>query len=43
MTDVEFGGVALSRRKQGGVRAEPPAFGDFYNFLMKIARFRHKA
>jgi len=27
-----------SRRRQGGLGAKPSAFGDFYNFLMKITR-----
>jgi len=37
----ESGGGSPSRRRQGGLGAEPPAFGDFYNFLMKIIRFWH--
>jgi len=34
-----FGGGASSRRRQGGLGTEPPAFGDFYNFLIKNNTF----
>jgi len=30
---------ALRRRRQRGLGAEPPAFGDFYNFLIKTTHF----
>jgi len=33
------GGGAPIRWRQGGLRAELPDFGDFYNFLMKITCF----
>jgi len=39
LTELGSGDGAPSRRKQGGLGAEPPAFGDFYNFPMKITRF----
>jgi len=39
MTDVGVWGGAPSHRRQGGLGAEPPACGDFYNFLMKITHF----
>jgi len=32
-------GRASSRRSQGCLLWRPPAFGDFYNFLMKLTRF----
>jgi len=33
MTGVGVWGTAPSRWRQGGLEAEPPAFGDFYNFF----------
>jgi len=39
MTDVGSEGGASSRRRQGGLGAEPPAFGDFYNFFNKNNTF----
>jgi len=36
MTDVGVWGRTLSRRRQGDLGAEPPGFGDFYNFSIKI-------
>jgi len=32
-------GQMPSRRRQGGLRTEPPALGNFYNFSMKITHF----
>jgi len=32
-------GEAPSRRGQGSLGAEPPAIGDFYDFLTKITHF----
>jgi len=37
-TDLGSGGRILSRRRQGGLGVEPPAVGDFYNFLIKITQ-----
>jgi len=39
MTDMGYGSGSPSRLKQGGLWTEPPAFGDFYNFLLKITHF----
>jgi len=37
--DWGSGGKTLSRRRQGGLGAEPPALGNFYDFSTKITHF----